>query len=386
MSEDQKSGQERTEQPTEKRKNDARKKGQIPRSRELNTMLSLLFGAFGLVIIGGHMSAEFVSLFESALVFDREVAFDSEMIAVRFVDLVISSLVILAPFFAVMIVGAIVGPIFMGGWSFSPSAMAFKLEKLNPGKGLKRVFSSKGLLELLKALFKFIILAVCTAILFNLFIDQILGLGSLIPAQAFVESVTILRWSLVVLSFTLIFIVVLDVPFVLWDHNRQLKMTLREVKDELKESDGRPEVKSRIRMLQREMSQRRMMEALPSADVVITNPTHYAVALKYAGAEGQAPMVLAKGCDLIALRIRSVAVENEIAIFEAPPLARALYSSTEIGEEIPEKLFLAVAKVLAYIYQLRNAGFGEYVKPPGDISVPEEYSTVFSEGGLDGGE
>lgn len=386
MSEDQKSGQERTEQPTEKRKNDARKKGQIPRSKELNTMLSLLFGAFGLVIMGGPMSAEFISLFQSALVFDREVAFDSEMIAVRLVDLIISSLVILAPFFAVMIVGAVVGPIFMGGWLFSPSSMAFKLEKLNPGKGLKRVFSSKGLLELLKALFKFIILAVCTAILFSVFIDQILGLGSLIPSKAFVESVTILRWSLVVLSFTLIFIVVLDVPFVLWDHNKQLKMTLREVKDELKESDGRPEVKGRIRMLQREMSQRRMMEALPSADVVITNPTHYAVALKYAGAAGQAPMVLAKGCDLIALRIRSVAVENEIAIFEAPPLARALYSSTEIGEEIPEKLFLAVAKVLAYIYQLRKADFGEYVKPPGDISVPEEYSTVFSEGGLDGGE
>jgi flagellar biosynthetic protein FlhB len=386
VAEHQETGQERTEQPTEKRKKDSREKGQVPRSKELNTMLSLLFGAFGLVIIGGHMSAEFVSLFKSALSFDREVAFDSGMIAVRFVDLVISSLIILAPFFAVMIVGAIVGPIMMGGWSFSLSSMAFKLEKLNPGKGIKRVISSKGLLELLKALFKFIILAVCTAILFNIFIDQILALGSLVPAKAFVESVTILRWSLVVLSFTLIFIVILDVPFVLWDHNRQLKMTLREVKDELKESDGRPEVKNRIRMLQREISQRRMMDALPMADVVITNPTHYAVALKYAAVAGQAPTVLAKGCDLIALKIRSVATENEIAIFEAPPLARALYSSTEIGQEIPENLYLAVAKVLAYIYQLRKAGFGETIKPPGDISVPEEYSSVFAERGLDGGE
>ncbi|RLA17422.1 MAG: flagellar biosynthetic protein FlhB, partial [Gammaproteobacteria bacterium] len=164
---EQQSLQERTEQPTERRKKDSRKKGQVPRSKELNTMLSLLFGAFGLVIMGGSMSVEFVSLFESALSFDREVAFDDEMIAVRFVGLVVSSLLILTPFLAVMMVGSIVGPIVMGGWSFSLSAMAFKLEKISPAKGIKRVFSAKGLLELFKALFKFVILAATTVFLFG---------------------------------------------------------------------------------------------------------------------------------------------------------------------------------------------------------------------------
>jgi len=383
---EQQSLQERTEQPTERRKKDSRKKGQVPRSKELNTMLSLLFGAFGLVIMGGSMSVEFVSLFESALSFDREVAFDDEMIAVRFVGLVVSSLLILTPFLAVMMVGSIVGPIVMGGWSFSLSAMAFKLEKISPAKGIKRVFSAKGLLELFKALFKFVILAATTVFLFGVLLDQILSLSNQAPEKAFAEATTILRWSLVILSFTMILIVVFDVPFELWNHNRQLKMTRREVQDELKESEGRPEVKSRIRTLQRELSQRRMMEAMPTADVVITNPTHFAVALKYEGVAGKAPLVLAKGCDLIALKIRSVAIENDIAIFEAPPLARALYASTEIGHEIPENLYLAVAKVLAYIYQLRTADRGEYTTPLDDISIPDEYSGIFADEGVSGDE
>ena len=383
---EQQSLQERTEQPTERRKKDSRKKGQVPRSKELNTMLSLLFGAFGLVIMGGSMSVEFVSLFESALSFDREVAFDDEMIAVRFVGLVVSSLLILTPFLAVMMVGSIVGPIVMGGWSFSLSAMAFKLEKISPAKGIKRVFSAKGLLELFKALFKFVILAATTVFLFGVLLDQILSLSNQAPEKAFAEATTILRWSLVILSFTMILIVVFDVPFELWNHNRQLKMTRREVQDELKESEGRPEVKSRIRTLQRELSQRRMMEVMPTADVVITNPTHFAVALKYEGVTGKAPLVLAKGCDLIALKIRSVAIENDIAIFEAPPLARALYASTEIGHEIPENLYLAVAKVLAYIYQLRTADRGEYTTPLDDISIPDEYSGIFADEGVSGDE
>jgi len=383
---EQQSLQERTEQPTERRKKDSRKKGQVPRSKELNTMLSLLFGAFGLVIMGGSMSVEFVSLFESALSFDREVAFDDEMIAVRFVGLVVSSLLILTPFLAVMMVGSIVGPIVMGGWSFSLSAMAFKLEKISPAKGIKRVFSAKGLLELFKALFKFVILAATTVFLFGVLLDQILSLSNQAPEKAFAEATTILRWSLVILSFTMILIVVFDVPFELWNHNRQLKMTRREVQDELKESEGRPEVKSRIRTLQRELSQRRMMEVMPTADVVITNPTHFAVALKYEGVAGKAPLVLAKGCDLIALKIRSVAIENDIAIFEAPPLARALYASTEIGHEIPENLYLAVAKVLAYIYQLRTADRGEYTTPLDDISIPDEYSGIFADEGVSGDE
>lgn len=383
---EQQSSQERTEQPTERRKKEARKKGQVPRSRELNTMLSLLSGGAGLIIFGGSMSAEFTSLIESALSFDRALVFDSDMLAVRLVQVMVSALLILTPLFAILIAGAMIGPLVMGGWSFSFSAMAFKLEKLSPAKGIKRVFSAKGLLELLKALFKFIVLGAVTIVLFGIFIDQILALNNQTLEQAIVQTLTILKWSLLVLSFTMISIVVFDVPFELWNHNRQLKMTRREVQDEMKESEGRPEVKSRIRNLQREMSQRRVLDATSMADVVITNPTHFAIALKYDGAAGKAPLVLAKGADLIALKMRGVAIENEVAIFEAPPLARAIYASTEIGQEIPENLYLAVARVLAYVYQLRTAGSDAYTEPPDDLPVPEEYSGYFRDGELSGGE
>jgi len=367
------SSNERTEQPTERRKQESKKKGQVPRSRELNTMLSLLSGAVGLLVLGGTISTELTSLIETSFSFDRAVAFDKEMIAVHFMGTVISALMILMPFFLVMVVGSFIGPLMMGGWSFSASAMAFKLEKLSPIKGIKRVFSAKGLLELFKALFKFILLSTAAIILFNLYLDKILHLGVEAPEEAFGDATSLLAWSLLVLSFTMIFIVVFDVPFELWNHTRQLKMTKQEVKDELKESEGRPEVKSRIRTMQREASQRRMMDAVPTADVVITNPTHFSIALKYDDTPGAAPLVVAKGKDLIAFKIRSVAIENDVTIFEAPPLARALYATTEIGDEIPNNLYLAVAKVLAYIYQLRMSVAGDYIAPPKDLVIPDEY-------------
>lgn len=378
---EQQDSNERTEQPTERRKKESRKKGQVPRSRELNTMLSLLFGSLGLVVLGGTISADFITLFEEAFSFSREVAYDKDMIPVRFVGMVLSALLILTPFFAVMVVGSFVGPLVMGGWSFSPSAMAFKFEKLSPLKGIKRVVSVKGLLELLKALFKFILLISATMVLFNRYLDEILSLGSLQPKEAFSAATSLLSWSLVLLSFTMIFIVIFDVPFELWNHTRQLKMTRQEIKDEMKESEGRPEVKARIRSLQREASQRRMMDAVPTADVIITNPTHFSVAMKYVETPGAAPIVVAKGRDLVAFKIRSLAIENGVAIFSAPPLARALYASTEIGGEIPQNLYLAVAKVLAYIYQLNMAGSGEYVALPDDFVIPSEYRDQFGDEG-----
>jgi len=383
---EQKSASERTEQPTDRRKKESRKKGQVPRSKELNTMLSLLVGAFGLLVLGDTIAADFMVLFENAFSFEREVAYDKDMIPVRFVALVVSALLILAPFFTVMVVGAFAGPLIMGGWSFSPSALAFKLEKLNVLKGVKRMFSAKSLVELLKALFKFVVISATAIFLFSLWLDKILQLGMQLPGGVFSEAVGILMWGLVILSFAMIFIVIFDVPFELWNHTRQLKMTRQEVKDEMKDTDGRPEVKSRIRALQREVSQRRMMEAVPLADVVVTNPTHVSVALKYDDTPGVAPRVLAKGYDLVALKIRSVAMENNVAIFAAPPLARALYVSTEIGDEIPQNLYLAVAKVLAYVYQLRSPNNTTYAAPPDDLSIPDEYREMFHEAELDGAE
>ncbi|MDZ7784016.1 MAG: flagellar biosynthesis protein FlhB [Halioglobus sp.] len=372
MAEDQQS-QERTEQPTQRRREDAKKKGQVPRSKELNIMLSLLFAASAFLVLGPGMSMSFASLFESALVIDRSVAFDADAMAMRFVQVLLESLRVLLPFFGVMLVGALAGPLLMGGWSFSVSPMAFKLEKISPLSGLKKIFSAKGLMELLKALFKFIVLISVATVLIVILLDEILTLGLRVPLQAIVESMGIVQWSFLVLSAAMISIVVFDVPFELWNHNRQLKMTKREVQDELKESEGRPEVKNRIRTLQREASQHRMMEAAKTADVVITNPTHFAVALKYDSATHRAPLVVAKGTDLVALRIRSIATGNGITVFEAPPLARALFASTELGREVPENLYLAVARVLAYVYQLRTGKSGEYTPRPHDLEIPEEY-------------
>ncbi len=374
---EQQSSQDKTEQPTERRKQDSRKKGQVPRSKELNTMLSLLIAAAGILALGDAMANDFLSIFEKALSFDRDVAFDKEMLPAKLVELMLASLRALTPFFGVTILGALVGPLMMGGWTFSASALAFKLEKINPIKGLGRVFSAKGLIELVKTIAKFTLLSGAAILLFGVELENILYLSTKPPHQALVESLTLLQWGLLTISATMIFIVFMDVPFELWNHNKQLKMTLQEVKDELKESEGRPEVKARIRSLQREMSQRRMMEDVPTADVIITNPTHFAVALRYDIASSAAPKVLAKGQDLIALKIRSVASENDVAIFSAPPLARALYHSTEIGDEIPQNLFLAVARVLAYVFQLRKAGNVNKPTPPEELPIPTEYQDKY---------
>ena len=369
------SGQERTEQPTERRKQEARRKGQVPRSKELNTMLSLLLAGAAFWVLGGALVERLFALGTAGFAIDRALAFDAEAMPVRFMHLVTQSLLALLPFFAVMLVAALAGPLLMGGWSFSLEAMAFKWEKLDPVKGLGRLFSAKGLLELLKALIKFFLLLIATYFLLLFFEREILNLSVFSPGMASARAVYLLLFSLLVLSATLFFIVAFDVPFEQWNFNRQLRMTRQEVRDELKETEGRPEVRQRIRTLQREVSQRRMMQDVPSADVVITNPTHYAVALTYAQHSG-APVLVAKGRDLVALQIRRIAAEHDVPLFAAPPLARALYGSTEIGQEIPRPLYLAVARVLAYLYQLRRARPTDYVPRPDDLDIPEEYRTM----------
>jgi flagellar biosynthetic protein FlhB len=241
------------------------------------------------------------------------------------------------------------------------------------------VFSVKGLLELLKALIKFILLLTVAYLLLMLFEREILSLSAFTPGEASRRAVTMLLLALIALSATMLLIVMFDVPFELWNHNRQLKMTRQEVRDEMKETDGRPEVKQRIRNLQREISQRRMMEDVPTADVVITNPTHFSVAISYAD-RGAAPRVVAKGRDLLALKIREIAGKHEVPLYEAPPLARALYASTEIGDEIPQDLYLAVARVLAYLFQLRRARPTDYVPRPTGLEIPESYTDNAKDG------
>lgn len=372
MAEEQ-TGQERTEEPTERRLQESRKKGQVPRSKELNVMLSLLFAGGGLWVLGGPLVERMFAISKLGFSVDREIMFNAELLPMHFMRLVSESLLAIAPFLAVTVVAALAGPIVMGGWSFSLQSMAFKLEKLDPIKGFGRLFSAKSLVELIKALLKFSVLLAVTYALIMFFEREILSLTIFTPGEAALRVSNMLLVTLLVLSGTMLLIVMFDVPFELWNHNRQLKMTRQEVRDEMKESEGRPEVKQRIRQMQQEVSQRRMMEDIPNADVVITNPTHFAVALSYAN-QSSAPRVVARGQDLMALQIRRIAQEHDVPIYEEPPLARALYANTEIGEEIPEALYLAVARVLAYLFQLRRSRPTEYVPRPSSIKLPEEFS------------
>ena len=371
MAEEQ-TGQERTEQPTERRLQEARKKGQVPRSRELNTMLSLMLAAIALLVLGGNISRNIMNISVEGFSVSRELIFDPSQLPYQFMHMASQTLLALLPFLAVMLVAVFAGPLMMGGWSFSLETIAFKSEKLNPIKGLARIFSLKGLVELAKALAKFLLLLGAAILIFFSIDQQLLSLASMNPKAAGLEAVTVLVQVLLILSATTILIVALDVPFELWNHSKQLRMTKQEVRDEMKETDGNPQVKQRIRTMQRQLAEGRMMEDVKTADVVITNPTHYAVALQYLDRPGSAPRLVAKGKDLTALRIRSIATEHDIPLFEAPPLARALYRSTEIGHEIPHVLYMAVARVLAYVFQLKNAGPTDYVPKPDDLDIPLE--------------
>lgn len=273
-----------------------------------------------------------------------------------------------------LVVAALLGPIALGGWSFSSKAISFNWGKLDPVKGLGRIFAWRGFMELVKTLIKFIVVTTISALLLWQLAGQLLILGDEPLRQGLAHAAQILAWSFLGLSGVLILIALVDVPFQIFQHNRELKMTKQEVKDEMKETEGRPEVKSRIRTIQREMAQRRMMEEVPKADVVIVNPTHFAVALRF-DYNMNAPRVVAKGADLIAARIRKLADQHDVLVFSAPPLARALYFSTELNQEIPAGLYVAVAQVLAYVFQLKRATVeGEFrPQPPTELPVPDEF-------------
>ncbi len=373
MAEEQ-TGQERSEQPTAKRLSEARKKGQVARSRELNTLLVMLVSALTLWLFSASAMTGFVAIVSEALSPNGDVLRDPELIPVHFMQVMMSALVLIAPFLAITVVAALAGPALMGGMLFSAEAIAFKAEKLDPIKGLGRVFSTKGLIELVKALLKFFLVLGVAVLIYKFLERDVMSLITLDVREGIARSGSMIMVALVLLSATLVLIAAIDVPFQLWSHNKQMRMTKQEIKDESKETDGRPEVKSRIRQLQHEASQRRMLQDVPDADVVITNPTHFSVALKYDKDGSGAPRVVAKGQDLIAFKIRSIAMEHDVAIYEEPPLARALHGTTEIGDEIPGPLFLAVARVLAYVYHLRQSTPTDYIPRPAPVELPSEFA------------
>lgn len=365
--------QERTEQATPKRLADAHKKGQTARSKELNMAAIMIAGSAFFFVGGPQLGQFFVDLMTRGLSFNRVWLRSPDMMMISFSEIGLAALTAFAPFMLLAYVAAILGGIAIGGWSFSMSPIAPKLSKLNPLKGLKRVFGIGGLVETVKSIAKAFVVGACAVGFLSSVADDVLKL-SVTPYQLAVGEIgNLVMTILLISSLSLIVIALIDVPYQMWNHAKQLRMTRKEVMDEMKETEGRPEVRSRIRALQQEASNRRMLQDIPDADVIITNPTHFAVALKYEDGNMRAPVVLAKGVDFMAQQIREIAAENNIAFFEAPPLARALYWTTDVGAEIPGRLYLAVAQVLTYVFRLQAAmqGDGEWPDRP-SVKVDHE--------------
>jgi flagellar biosynthetic protein FlhB len=368
------SGQDKTEDPTDKRKKDAREKGEIARSKELNTVAVTLAGAGALLAFGGGIAQTLMELMRSNFVLSREVITDERFMGIFLMAAGKTALLTIQPVLLVLLVASIIGPVALGGFLFSGSLLQPKFSRMNPLSGIKRMFSVNALSELLKALAKFFMILIVALVVLSADRDDLLAIANEPLDQAIIHCVQVVGWSALWMAAGLLLIAAADVPIQLWQTHQKMLMTKQEVRDEYKDSEGKPEVKQRIRQLQREASQRRMMAAIPEADVIITNPTHYAVALKYDPEQGAAPLLLAKGVDFIALKIREIGNEHKIQVLESPALARSIYYSTELEEEIPAGLYLAVAQVLAYVFQIRQhqAGKGKPPEPLNEVPIPPD--------------
>lgn len=364
---------ERTESPTQKRLDDARAKGQVPRSRDLAAAAVVLTGGLGLSSLGSVTGGRLLALMRDGLSVNRTEALDNAQMLLQLEHAGMRGLIAAAPIMGLLLAAAVLAPLVIGGWTFSGEALVPKFERLNPITGLARVFSLKGVIEVGKSLARFSVVAVVAVALLRHQFHSFSGLSTEPTQAAIGHALSMVGTALIALGGSLGAIALIDVPIVLWQHHKELRMSRQEIRDENKDSEGSPEVKSRVRRVQQLLARKRMMQEVPKADVVITNPTHYAVALRYDDQKTRAPVVVAKGRDLIAQRIRELAVQHQVALIEAPPLARALHASCELGDEIPARLYSAVARILVYVYQLRTARrHGAPVPEPPHIEVPEE--------------
>lgn len=364
---------ERTEAATGRRLEQAREEGQVPHSRELSAFLVMIAAAGILWSLGGWMGQRLLDATSRSLRIDVQLLDGSAGLLPHLTDSFAAALIALLPLFGGLMLVALVSPAFLNAWVFSPKALAPKFSRMNPASGLGRIVSKQGLAELGKAVIKALVVGGVAVLVIWQALEGLVSLVTQAPETglARLADTVLLSFLLVVASMALV--VAVDVPFQLWHYQEKLKMTREEVKREHKEMEGDPQVKGRIRSLQREAARRRMMAEVPKADVIVTNPTHFAVALAYKDGMS-APKVLAKGRGEIAARIRDIGAEHNVPLLEAPPLARALYRWAEIGEQIPVRLYTAVAEVLAYVFQLdryRRDG-GQYPLPPKHIAVPAE--------------
>ncbi len=360
---------EKTEPASDRRLEQAREEGDVARSRELAACASLLIGGLLLWAMGASLQSSLSLLLKDALAFPRALAFDTPLLLEHGRALVGRALWALLPFGAVLLLVVVAAPLLVGGWLFSSKAFLPKFDRLDPVAGIGRLFSLNALGELGKALAKTLLVGIAAFYVMRSQSEAVFALA-MTPAGAGDGALGhLLFLAFASMAAVLALIAVIDVPWQRWQHAKKLMMTREEVRQEHKEQEGNPEIKGRIRAQQREMSRRRMMAEVPKADVVVTNPTHYAVALKYSEDRHAAPVVVAKGADEIAATIRAIAAEHRVPLLEAPPLARALYRHTEPGDAIPERLYAAVAQVLAYVFQLRA---GSEAAPPSAIEVPAD--------------
>lgn len=365
---------EKTEPASSRRLDQAREEGDIPRSRELTTCTMLLASGAAFWFTGGHMVNELNSMLASGLSFDRTMAFDMELLLAHIAAAVGKLLLAFAPAALILIVVIVFSPMLIGGWLFSFNSLQPNFSRMNPLKGLGNMLSTRALVELGKAIAKTVLVGWISWMVVKYEIDSVLALSvePLKSGTAHLGHMMLVSFIFIVSG--LIVIALIDAPYQMWQHAKKLMMSRQEVRQEAKESDGSPEIKAKVRQQQREMARRRMMSEVPTADVVVTNPTHFAVALKYSENGMRAPKIVAKGADEVAAKIREIAAENNVILLEAPPLARALYTHADLGDEIPEALYIAVAEVLAYVFQLRNFSKNGGTRPekPTDLDVPSE--------------
>lgn len=364
------SAQEKELPASAKRKQQAREKGQIARSRDLTSSLVLLGVAVVLYQGGGWFYGTSREVLELGLTVPTTAAHDPSAMLHHVALVLMQGALLVAPILAITVLAAVAGGVALGGWVFSSEALAPDFTRLDPVEGMKRMFSLHGLGELGKALLKAIVIAVVGSIVLWSARGTLLGLLRVEPNLAQMQLGLVVGQSLLWLAAATVLIAAVDVPWQLVQLNNKLKMSRQDMQDEMRESEGNPQLKQRIRAMQRERARKRMMAAVPKADVVVTNPTHYAVALAYSEGRNRAPVVLALGADLVAQRIREIAAEHGVPVVEAPPLARALFHHAELEQNIPVQLYNAVALLLAYVYQLRAAP--QMAQAPTDWNIPEE--------------
>lgn len=366
---------EREEAATPKKLKEAKGKGQVARSKELTTSMLLMAAAAALYSYAATFASAIGSVAQKAFTPDRKYLFSEKHMLSALGDLFTEVGVAFLPFFLVLFIIGLFSSILLGGLTFSFKTIAPKANRMSIGKGFKRMLGLHALIELIKALAKISVVFVVGYFVMKSAFPSLIELSLGEVRSSILSAMQIVAFSFFLLSMSLLVIALIDVPYQIWNHAKELKMSKQEVKDEFKETEGKPEVKGKIRQKQREISQQRMMESVPQADVVVTNPEHYSVALKYDVMKSGAPIVVAKGVDIIAVQIKKVALANDVQILRLPPLARAIYHTTEINHEVPQGLYLSVAQVLAFVFQLRsfNQGKGDRPDKLGEIEIPEDF-------------